>query len=154
FPSSFVERAPARFPIFSISDVTTIGNGFLNDQPRNTYTLVGQVNRPAGKHFFKMGLDYRVLQFNAFQNDTAAGSFSFSRGMTQGPVANVASTAAGHGVASFLLGAGSGGTIDHINGLALERKYYAVFLQDDWRISGRLTLNLGVRYDVTVGQTE
>jgi outer membrane receptor protein involved in Fe transport len=154
FPSSFAERASNRFPIFNVSDATTIGNGFLNDQPRNTYTLVGQVNKPAGGHFFKAGLDYRVLQFNAFQNDNAAGSFSFPRTMTQGPVANVSRAAAGHGVASLLLGAGSGGTIDHTSGLALQRKYYALFLQDDWRVSSRLTVNLGLRYDVTTGQTE
>jgi outer membrane receptor protein involved in Fe transport len=154
FPSSFADVAPDRFPIFNISDITGIGNGFLNNQPRNTYTLVGQVNKLAGRHFLKAGLDYRVLQFNAFQNDNAAGSFNFTRGMTQGPVANVASTTAGYGVASFLLGAGSSGTVDHISGLALERKYYALFLQDDWRLSNRLTLNLGLRYDVTMGQTE
>jgi outer membrane receptor protein involved in Fe transport len=154
FPQTFVDVAPERFPIFNVSDITAIGNGFLNNQPRNTYTLVAQANKLAGRHFFKAGLDYRVLQFNAFQNDNAAGSFNFTRGMTQGPVANVAATNAGYGVASFLLGAGSSGTIDHISGLALERKYYALFLQDDWRLSNKLTLNLGVRYDVTTGQTE
>jgi outer membrane receptor protein involved in Fe transport len=154
FPPAVADVAPDRFPIFNISDITTIGNGFLNNQPRNTYTLVAQANKLAGRHFFKAGLDYRVLQFNAFQNDNAAGSFNFTRGMTQGPVANIAAANAGYGVASFLLGAGSSGTIDHISGLALERKYYALFLQDDWRLSNRLTLNLGVRYDVTTGQTE
>ena len=101
-----------------------------------------------------MGIDYRALQFNAFQNDNAAGSFSFNRGMTQGPVANVASSFAGHGVASLLLGYGASGTVDHISGLALQRKYAALFLQDDWRLSDRLTLNLGLRYDMTMGQTE
>jgi outer membrane receptor protein involved in Fe transport len=154
FPAAFNDIAPSRFPIFNISDINPIGNGFLNDQPRNTYTLMGQMNKQAGRHFFKAGLDYRALQFNAFQNDNAAGSFSFNRGMTQGPVTNVSSSFAGHGVASLLLGYGSGGTIDHISGLALQRKYAALFLQDDWRLSDRLTLNLGVRYDLTMGQTE
>jgi outer membrane receptor protein involved in Fe transport len=154
FPASFNDIAPAKFPIFNISDINSIGNGFLNNQPRNTYTLVGQVNKQAGRHFFKMGLDYRVYQFNAYQNDNAAGSFSFTRGMTQGPVANVSSVSAGQGVASFLLGAGANGTIDHISGLALQRKYYALFLQDDWRLSDRLTVNAGLRYDITTGQTE
>ena len=52
------------------------------------------------------GIDYRALQFNAFQNDNAAGSFSFNRGMTQGPVATQPAPFAGHGVASLLLGYG------------------------------------------------
>ena len=64
----------------------------------------------------------RVLQFNAFQNNNAAGQFTFNRGMTQGRIANVqARSTRAIGVASLLLGAGSGGTIDHISGLALQR---------------------------------
>lgn len=154
FPAAFLDIAPDLFPHFNISDVTALGSAAFNDQPRNTYSLLGSVNTVAGRHFLKTGFDYRVLQFNAFQNNNASGSFSFSRGMTQGPNPNQARSDAGQGLASFLLGAGTAGTIDHISGLALQRKYYAFYVQDDWKLTPHLTFNLGVRYDITAGQTE
>lgn len=154
FPSAVLAVAPNLFPHFNISDVTALGSASFNDQPRNTFSVLGSMNKSAGRHFFKAGFDYRVLQFNAFQNNNASGSFSFSRGMTQGPNPNQARADAGHGLASFLLGAGSGGTIEHVSGLALQRKYYAFYLQDDWKLTPRVSLNLGVRYDLTTGQTE
>ena len=154
FPSAVLDVAPDLFPHFNISDVTALGSAAFNDQPRNTYSVLGSVNKLAGRHFLKVGFDYRVLQFNAFQNNNASGSFSFTRGMTQGPNPNQARADAGHGLASFLLGAGSGGTIEHVSGLALQREYYAFYLQDDWKFTPRVTLNLGVRYDLTAGQTE
>jgi outer membrane receptor protein involved in Fe transport len=154
FPSAVLDTAPDLFPHFNISDVTALGSAAFNDQPRNTFSLLGSLNKLSGRHFFKAGFDYRVLQFNAFQNNNASGSFSFTRGMTQGPNPNQARSDAGYGLASFLLGAGSGGTIEHISGLALQRKYYAVYLQDDWKFTPRVTLNLGLRYDLTTGQTE
>jgi hypothetical protein len=154
FPAYMSELDAGLWPQFGIADITDIGNGFVNNQPRNTYSVVGQVHRSAGRHFFKVGVDFRVLQFNAFENVRPAGVFSFTRSMTQGPVATQASAAAGHGVASFLLGAGSGGSVDHRVGLSLQRRYSGLFVQDDWRVTPRLTLNLGLRYDVATGQTE
>jgi hypothetical protein len=96
----------------------------------------------------------RFLEFNAFQNTIASGQFGFNRGMTQGPNALVSCSNAGHGLASLLLGMGSGGSIDHISGLALQRNYYALYVQDDWKLTPKLTANLGLRYDLTTGQTE
>ncbi|MPZ17362.1 MAG: hypothetical protein GEV06_05555 [Luteitalea sp.] len=154
FPQYMSQLDTSLWPQFAVADVTGIGNGFGNDQPRNTYSVAGQVHRLAGRHVLKAGVDVRALQFNAFENNDPAGSFSFSRSMTQGPIANQATPDAGHGVASLLLGAGSGGNVDHISGLALQRRAYGLFIQDDWRVSPRLTVNLGLRYDVDTGMTE
>lgn len=154
FPANFLEVAPDLFPQFDITDMTGLGSAAFNDQPRNTYSLMGHVAKLWGGHFLKVGADVRVLQFNAFQNNIASGAFGFNRGMTQGPNPLQSRADAGHGLASFLLGAGSGGSIDHISGLALQRNYYAGYVQDDWKVTARLTANLGLRYDLTTGQTE
>ena len=55
------------WPNFTVADVTGIGNGFMNDQPRDTYSLVGQLHRSAGRHMLKAGADIRVLQFAALE---------------------------------------------------------------------------------------
>jgi Carboxypeptidase regulatory-like domain len=153
-PGNFLEVAPDLFPQFDISDATGLGSAAFNDQPRNTYSLLGHVDKLWGGHFLRFGADIRVLQFNAFQNNIASGQFGFNRGMTQGPNPLQSRADAGHGLASFLLGAGASGSIDHISGLALQRNYYAWYVQDDWKVTSRLTANLGLRYDLTTGQTE
>jgi hypothetical protein len=154
FPANYVQTAPALFPYFDISDVTSVGSATFNNQPRNTYSALFHVDKAAGRHLLRIGADVRVFQFNAFANNNASGRFVFDRGMTQGPNALVSSANAGYGLASFLLGTGSSGFIDHIAGLALQRNYYAGFVQDDWRLTTKLTANVGVRYEVTTGQTE
>src|SRR5207245_2838825 len=57
-------------------------------------------------------------------------------------------------VASFLLGLPASGNLGLGQRLALERRYFATFVQDDWKISRKLTLNVGFRYDVEMGPIE
>jgi len=153
-PANYLAVAPDLFPQFDISDITGSGSAAFNDQPRNTYSVMAHVDKLWGRHFLRLGADIRFLEFNAFQNNIASGQFGFNRGMTQGPNALVSRSDAGHGAASFLLGMGSGGSIDHISGLALQRNYHAGYVQDDWKLTPKLTANLGLRYDLTTGQTE
>jgi hypothetical protein len=85
----------------------------------------------------------------------AAGTFNFTALMTQGPNPAVSSAAAGFGFASFLLGAGSSGNFyQNWKNVASESFYHAFYIQDDWRITRKLTLNLGVRYDFDTPRTE
>jgi hypothetical protein len=86
----------------------------------------------------------------------AAGTFNFSTAMTQGPNPTTASSTAGHAVASLLLGAGTqnNALIQNWKNVASQNFYVAPYIQDDWRISERLTLNLGLRYDYETPRTE
>lgn len=154
FPAPFLSVAESFFPSFVPSDVSQIGNGFINLQPRDTYSLVGSVSKMAGRHTFKFGGETRTLRFHQYQVEDPAGRFTFGRLFTQGPDPLVARTDAGFGFASMLLGAGTSGKIDHRAGLSLQRLYHAFFVQHDWKASSRLTVNLGLRYDVTTGTNE
>lgn len=75
----------------------------------------------------------------------ARGQFAFNREFTANP-ANRGGTA--DGMAEFMLGLAAGGTVGNENGELLTHRSFAMFFQDDWKITNRLTLNLGVRYDV------
>ncbi len=154
FPENYVKQAAPMFPEFRIGGMTTMGSEFFNNQPRNTYSGIFNISKMSGKHSLKFGADIRVLRFHALQNNTPTGDFRFYGKFTRGPDPFKSSKNAGFGLADFLLGAGTKGKIDHINGLSLQRLYYAFYVQDDWRITPKLTLNLGLRYDVTTGQTE
>ena len=72
----------------------------------------------------------------------AAGTFNFSAGMTQGPNPSTASTTAGNAMASLLLGTGTNGNalIQNWKNVASQNFYFGGYVQDDWRVTSRLTL--------------
>ena len=102
----------------------------------------------------KWGVDWRVLDFNEGQNTQPTGTFNFGRTFTQGPNPTQASKNGGFGFADLLLGTPNGGGIRQINPISTQGLYYALFFQDDWRVNNRLTLNLGVRWDLSMGNRE
>lgn len=126
----------------------------MSVQPRNVYSTLGTVYYQAARHALKFGGDFRNIYFNEGQNSQPSGVFTFNRGYTQGLTATQASTTAGFGLASFLLGDVASGTIIRNNRLSTKGQYWAFFAQDDWRASERLTLNLGLRYEVSIGDRE
>lgn len=142
------------FPGFSVSDYRSLGGGDHRQNAFMSYTAVGSLTRTQGKHTMKMGSEMRMLRVNTNEG-RSAGSFSFGRGMTQGPNPTQSSTSAGNGFASLLLGAGSGGSLQATyKNVATQSYYIAGYFQDDWRVTKTLTLNLGLRWDVDLPRTE
>jgi len=123
-------------------------NGFIS------YTSATSLSKIMGAHNLKIGTDIRLMRVNT-NEARSAGSFSFGAGSTQGPNPQVASPTAGNGLASMILGVGSGGTIQNTyKNVATQSWYLAGYVQDDWRISRKLTVNLGLRWDVDLPRTE
>jgi hypothetical protein len=92
-----------------------------------------------------MGLDARMHHINFFNVSNSAGTYSFAIAQTQGPVPTTAT--GGNAYASFLLGFGSSGSFPIGSGNALQDFYGAVYVQDDVRLTQRLAINVGIRYD-------
>jgi hypothetical protein len=88
-----------------------------------------------------------------YRPDDPAGNFTFSRGFTQRVPAE-ATPQTGDAVASMLLGNPASGRLGVAPQPAIQSKYYAVFAQDDWKFNGRLTLNLGLRWEFETPNTE
>ncbi len=144
-----------KFPQISASGFTSLGN---NDNRRNafmTYTLVGSITRVKGPHTFKAGYEGRLIRVNNRESRATTGSYSFSAGFTQGPNPNTAASNRGNSIASLLLGTGSSGSlIQNFKDAAAQSVYTALYFQDDWRVTRKLTLNLGLRYDLDTPRTE
>ncbi len=156
-PAAYTSIVAPQFPVFGLSDTIGTGNGgdsFTQYQPRNVWATLGSVTWQRGRHSIKFGGDWRVLDFNEGQNSAASGTFSFGRTFTQGPNPVVSSSTAGYGVASFLLGAASSGSVIAINPISTQGLYFAAFVQDDWKVSDKLTINIGLRWDTNVGDRE
>src|ERR1043166_805223 len=81
-------------------------------------------------------------------------TLNFTRSMTQGPDPRSPSELGGYGFASFLFGAPTGGSIAHAPRTYNYSHYYGAYVQDDFKVSRKLTLNLGVRWDNNGGNIE
>lgn len=103
------------------------------------------------KHNFKMGFEYRGYYYN-FRNKSGTGTFNFNPIQTQQPGF---ATQTGHAFASFLLGAvESTSRAINLANPGYRLNYPAFYFSDDWKVSQKLTLNLGVRWEIVGGFNE
>jgi hypothetical protein len=143
------------FPAIGASNYVSLGG---NDHRYNafmSYPALVSLTRTSSKHTIKTGLDARMIRVNVWEA-RAAGTFNFSAGMTQGPNPSTASSTAGNAMASLLLGTGTNNNalIQNWKNVASQNFYFGGYVQDDWRVTGRLTLNAGLRYDLELPRTE
>ncbi len=104
-------------------------------------------------HLVKFGFEFLIFQANVGQGASIDGGFTFDQTYTQGPNPSAATTTAGNALASLLLGAGTG-TLNLNNQPATTSKYYAWYIADDWKITEKLTLNVGFRYGLDTAFTD
>ncbi len=136
---------------------STVGASGGNDQPRDTQTLANTVTMFRGAHTLKVGAEYRLLRFFANQNTNPLGSFTFNRNFTRGPVAATTpanATETGSSLSSLLLGIPGAASIQAVTPITLYHHYAAGYVQDDWRVNRRLTVNIGLRWDLETGTGE
>jgi hypothetical protein len=128
--------------------------GFMNNSFRadGGAGIIDTVSFSKGKHFFKAGFDFRTNYQNRRQ--TPAGSFSFAARGTSIPNEAFSGTQTGYGFASYLLGIVDNAAWSDPVGLGARRRYFALFFQDDYKVSARLTLNLGLRWEYQPPLTE
>jgi Carboxypeptidase regulatory-like domain/TonB dependent receptor-like, beta-barrel len=145
------------FPAINVSGLTSLGGGDHRYNAFMSYPFVVTLTRTQGQHNWKYGGEVRLIRVNVWEA-RSAGTFGFNAGFTQGPNPTTASSSVGFGFASFLLGAGSAPTsnvlIQGWKNVAAQSFYYAGYVQDDWRVNQKLTLNLGLRYDFDTPRTE
>ena len=151
WPAGLVNQMPSKdiggiFPVINMDDYVTLSRGSSPNRNRN-YTLQPNVSMNRGAHNIRSGLDMRWTNvFNENYNNSG-GNISFSRQFTRSTI-NTTSVLEGNSFASFLLGAPSGGSVDVNPKPHYQWFYVAPWIQDDWKISNRLTLNLGFRWDI------
>jgi hypothetical protein len=133
-------------------DETDIGYGVSNAYTANVFQYNDALSWVKGRHVFKVGGEARFIQMNS-HSDRAFLEYNFSpvqTGIQSGPLANQV----GFGFASFLLGEVANASEHVPSDLYGRRNYAALFVQDDFRVSDRITMNLGLRWETTGGWHE
>ena len=139
-----------------------IGNSITNDSTNNVM-LDADFTKAKGAHNIHFGGVFAEFQYGDPQTvGNANGQFNFGSTATQfnGPSASLYTNASGTGLpnglglADMLLGYPDGGHVDYNYTIMEGQPAWALYAQDDWRVTHRLTLNLGIRYDVQRGLRE
>jgi hypothetical protein len=150
WPASLVQQMPSRqigglFPRIEIDQFVTLSRGSAPNRNRN-YTIQPNVSITRGAHNIRSGLDMRWTNVYNENYNNSGGLVQFNRGFTRSTL-NSTSELEGNAFASFLLGAPSGGEVAVNPTPHYQWFFLAPWIQDDWRISNRLTVNLGFRWD-------
>lgn len=139
----------AQFPVFpriQVADFQQMGNNafWYIGNKFESHTWVGDMSRLFGNHTIKFGGVFRINRVSNHRPADPAGFYQFNRNWTR---ERFNRGSQGNSVASMLLGFMNGGRIRFEPSLSQQTPYWGLYLQDDWRVSDRLTLNAGLRWD-------
>jgi len=146
-------KFPDTLPTFLVSGYQQLGSppNTASDFNTSVTEVADSLSWLKGRHTIKMGLAWRFERLNVIQPPSPTGSFTFNALGSDLP--GVANT--GTPLASFLLGQVQLFSIDLQQGQIQERAHFQeYFIQDDWKVSDRLTLNPGLRYTLNFPSTE
>ncbi|HKG97662.1 MAG TPA: TonB-dependent receptor, partial [Pyrinomonadaceae bacterium] len=141
----------AAFPTLNVAGYALLGSQAVTNSsiarvqtPIRDLQIQDAVSKFVGKHAFKAGIEYRRGYNNESNDLSSSGNLVFNRLITDRPGA--ANT--GESYASFLLGAANSAAISRTDVIPSRASYWAAYVQDDYRVTDRLTLNIGLRWEV------
>ena len=141
------------FPRFNIGGnpgFSSVGHGGAHQRlfAFTNFEYTAHFTKVSGSQTFKFGIDYRRYQGSELGRQSASGVFDFANTDTRGlnPDGSVIG-GTGADLASFLLGQADRARVQANPSFGRRSAYVAGFFQDDWRVNGQLTLNLGLRYE-------
>jgi trimeric autotransporter adhesin len=156
FPANYVSeisKSLAQFPYISMSNLYSLGvsdNNSTYDHASDNFST--NISKYLGRHSIKVGFDYRRLKAAGNDANNAGGQYAFNGIFTKS-----APTSAGTGgadLADLLLGYPASGAEFTSTKLTDIANYYGVYVQDDFRVTKKLTINVGMRWEYESGLSE
>ena len=167
FDSAYGNQASQQLSIFPHFGFGGSNNGYFTDLGPLGYeglqedplaqSINGSLVKIVGGHTLKVGGEFRSLRLNFYQYTYPSGDFYSDDSWTRQFPATYdgnSGAATGYSIASLLLGLPSSGRITNDPKYITTSQYVAFYVQDDWKVSPKLTVNVGLRYDFEVPRKE
>jgi hypothetical protein len=141
----------AAFPAFTLSGYAPLGNSTAVARfqtPILDQQFIDAVTWQRGRHALKFGGEFRWAGNDEIRDRSSAGAFTFS------PLITGINNGGGNALATFLLGGVNAANIQVSDQIRTRASYTSFYAQDDWRITDRLTLNLGIRWEAEFPRKE
>lgn len=148
----------ARMPVIQMdNNATSLFNQCCTDTgfAHTLFSYSSGLSWVRGRHILKFGGEQRIFFNNFFQPNPPTGFFHFTQGETE-QVVGAGNSLQGNSFASLLLGYGDPSTssLSVFKSVANKSKETAFYVQDDWKVNPKLTVNLGLRYEWSTPYTE
>jgi hypothetical protein len=141
------------FPLFDFDSLSDIGESLGGTVVHSIYSVQPTYTRIFGRHTMRVGYDLRLYRESGEDPGAAAGSYMFRTDYTRERNTSAAGTF-GQDIASFMLGIPTGGSLARNAERLNDTWFSGIFVQDDWKITDKLTINLGLRYEYEGATTD
>ncbi|HJZ96840.1 MAG TPA: hypothetical protein VKE70_10030, partial [Candidatus Solibacter sp.] len=125
-----------------------------NWNPVDAHDFGLNATKIAGAHTLRFGFGYRIYRRNSTDYGNSSGLLTFSTNWTRGPLDTSGASPIGQGMASLLYGLPTSGSLPIAANYAEQAKILASYVQDDWKVGRKLTVSLGLRYELPSPMTE
>lgn len=148
FPQSLLSQLPIanKYPIFNFTNYTATGENEWDINPNETYTASAGLTHIVGSHSMKFGGEYRLIHNADAPRTNGMGNYTFDVNWTR-KTPDYADPNSGNAIATFLLGDISSGSVTTNAATYMRWRYPVLYFQDDWQVTRRLTLNVGLRWE-------
>ena len=154
FSSDFIRQINAvdpryvKLPNIGVSGYSSLGGvSSRNNVATDIHEGAANMTTVAGSHTMRYGFAYRVYRRNSHNFGNSSGLFNFDTTWTRGPLNNSPAAPMGQSFAAFLYGLPGSGSFPISDSYAEQSTVPALYLQNDWKVSRKLTLSLGLRYE-------
>jgi hypothetical protein len=141
-----VDTSLAGMAIFQPAGYTNVGIGTIipNNAGSQSRQLISDLTWIRARHTLKSGINFSWLQSYLFNPQLAMGAFSFDGGYTR----DSKGLREGNAIADLLLGTPFQAQVSNFTHMNQRSPFYDFYVQDEWKVTDRLTLNLGLRYEL------
>jgi hypothetical protein len=151
---SIVDPLGTKFPGITVTNYDSLSTVAPSKESVVYHTWAVDFTRIRGSHSIRFGGEFRCYRESNYNFTNTTPTFTFGNTWTLGPLDTSAASPKGQAMAAYLLDRPTGGTMQVNASYAQQSTYSAVFVQDDYKLGTRLTLNMGLRYEYESAVTE